>query len=101
MGLAYRGEYANPQMVEMELERMDARLAGAIRATQFPIGGGCYWWGTTPPNASWILCAGQSLSQVEYPALYAVWGVTNGGGNDNGATQFSAPTKANYAVRAR
>jgi type IV pilus biogenesis protein CpaD/CtpE len=27
MGLAYRGEYANPMMVELELERLDARLS--------------------------------------------------------------------------
>ena len=27
MGLAYRGEYANPLMVELELERLDARLS--------------------------------------------------------------------------
>lgn len=27
MGLVYRGEYANPQMVELELELIDARLA--------------------------------------------------------------------------
>lgn len=101
MGLAYRGEYANPIKVELELERMDALSNGAIRVTQFPIGGGCYWWLTTPPNGGWILCEGQSLSQTEYPALYALWGVTHGNGNDGGVTQFSAPTLANYAVRAR
>ena len=26
MGLAYRGEYANPQLVELELERIDSRI---------------------------------------------------------------------------
>lgn len=101
MGLAYRGEYGNPEMIELELERLDALTTGANRVMQFPIGGGCYWWGTTPPNAGWILCEGQSLNQIEYPALYAVWGVTHGGGNDNGVTQFSAPTLEHYAVRAR
>lgn len=26
MGLVYRGEYANPQMVELELEQLDKRI---------------------------------------------------------------------------
>jgi hypothetical protein len=101
MGLAYRGEYKKPAMIELELERMDAAFTGSLRSVAFPVGAGCYWWGSAPPSSNWILCAGQALSQVEYPALYAVWGTLHGGGNDGGATQFSAPTAAGLMVRAK
>jgi len=30
MGLAYRGQYSNPQMVELELDRLEARTSVAI-----------------------------------------------------------------------
>ena len=33
MGLVYRGEYANPNMVELELEQMDARVMALESAT--------------------------------------------------------------------
>lgn len=33
MGLAYRGEYANPEMVELELERIDAVLQALTTAS--------------------------------------------------------------------
>ena len=91
MGLAYRGEYANPQMVEYELDLIDARLSRSMRRTEFPVGGGCLWFTDSAPSSDWILCQGQPLNQVEYPALYALWGGTYGGGGDDGLTQFSAP----------
>ena len=31
MGLVYRGQYANPEMIELELERLDQRIAAPIR----------------------------------------------------------------------
>jgi len=30
MGLAYRGQYSNPQMVELELDRLEARTSLAV-----------------------------------------------------------------------
>ena len=91
MGLTYRGEYGTPGMVELEFESMDAVLTQDIQRTAFPIGGGCLWFTSSAPEDNWILAQGQSLRQTEYPALYALWGVTYGGGSDSGATTFSAP----------
>ena len=91
MGLAYRGEYKNPEMIELELDLIDSRLSRSMDRSSFPVGGGCLWFAEDAPSADWILCKGQALRQTEYPALYAIWGVSWGTGTDGGSTEFSVP----------
>lgn len=51
---------------------------------------------TTPENR--LVLDGSTLNITDYPALYAVYGVTYGG---DGVTTFALPTVANMITRSR
>lgn len=54
-----------------------------------PLLGGMDYWGTTAPNSSFILPAGQAISRTTYPSAFAAWGTTYGVGD--GSTTFGVP----------
>lgn len=59
MGLIYRGEYANPQMVELELEALDARLQALERVSA----------AATAPDAT-AVTIGRTLTAADSGSLF-------------------------------
>lgn len=53
-----------------------------------PVGAPHLWLLETPPPG-WLLLRGQEVLRTSYPALFALWGTTFGGGN--GTTTFNLP----------
>jgi microcystin-dependent protein len=54
-----------------------------------PVGGIISYAGATAPNSSFALCGGQAISRTGFAVLFALVGVTYGGGD--GSTTFNLP----------
>jgi len=87
----------------------DITAAGAVSAGGYnigaPVGSVVQYAGATPPDNSWLICNGASVSKTTYAALFAVVGYTYGGsgstfkipnlkgrvpvGLDSGQTEFN------------
>ena len=70
----------------------DAATVGQLGGT-FPTGFMVMYGGATSPSASWLVCDGAAVSRTSYSDLFAVIGISFGGGD--GATTFNVPDLQN------
>lgn len=56
-----------------------------------PLASGMDYWGSSVPNSNFAFPAGQAISRTTYAALFALIGITYGGGD--GSTTFNLPDK--------
>lgn len=54
-----------------------------------PLGGGLSFFGTTPPNSSFVFPYGQAISRATYSSLFTIFSTTYGVGD--GSTTFNIP----------
>ncbi len=70
----------------------DAATVGQLGGT-FPTGFMVMYGGATSPSVSWLVCDGTAVSRTSYSDLFAVIGISFGGGD--GATTFNVPDLQN------
>ena len=65
-------------------------LSGGGSGSSLPVGAGCDYFGTTPPEG-FLFADGSAVSRTTYADLFAVIGTTYGAGD--GSTTFNLPDK--------
>jgi hypothetical protein len=70
----------------------DAATVGQLGGT-FPTGFIVMYGAATSPSVSWLVCDGAAISRTSYSDLFAVIGISFGGGD--GATTFNVPNLQN------
>jgi Phage Tail Collar Domain len=88
--------YALPYPVESDsadvprdIQALAQRLEAVLPSVGIPTGAGIDWYSAWGPPAGFLLCDGSAVSRVTYAALFAVIGVTWGGGD--GINTFNLP----------
>lgn len=76
--------------VEKNQKKIDEEIGKLSNITGLPIGGGCDYYGQTPPSG-YLFADGSEISRTEYSELFAVIGTLYGAGD--GSTTFNLPDK--------
>lgn len=76
------------------LDLRDNDLENELRISM-PVGGMIQWHSALAVPNGWLSCAGASVTQADYPALFSVIGYTYGGS----AGTFTLPTVTNFIIR--
>lgn len=61
-----------------------------------PVGASIEFWGSTAPNSSFVIPAGQAISRTTYSVLFGIISTTYGAGD--GSTTFNLPNPAGRVV---
>lgn len=82
----------SPYMAKFSLPNLAWMLCGFYaNPINIPLAGGMDYWGLTVPNSNFAFPIGQAISRTTYSALFALIGISYGGGD--GSTTFNIPDK--------